>query len=56
MKTDKLKKLNACSEAIQWAEQQDNEQQAWVIAIEVIGCCGYAESYRVNLNLKEGNY
>jgi hypothetical protein len=29
MKTDKLKKLNACSEAIQWAEQQDNEQQAW---------------------------
>jgi len=29
MKTDKLKKLNACREAIQWASEQKNQKQAW---------------------------
>jgi len=29
MKTTKLEKLNACSDAIKWVSEQKNQQQAW---------------------------
>ena len=29
MKTTKLKKMNACPDAVEWASEQKNQQQAW---------------------------